>query len=91
MPQSASPTIARIAFILALVGHALIGLPLLSIGLVAPFYAVAAFWMLWCLMLLAILRIRQTRPLLAPLIPIGTAVVVLTVLTLGGELLGWAP
>jgi hypothetical protein len=90
MPQAASPLIARAAFALALVGHALIALPLLSIGLVAPFYAVAAFWLLWCLMLVAILRIRQTRPLLAPLIPIATAVVVFTVLVLGGEFLHWS-
>jgi hypothetical protein len=90
-PHPTSRLIARVAFVLALVGHAVVGIPLLSIGLVAPFYAVAAFWLLWCLMLVALLRVRRTRPLLTPLIPAATAAVVLAVLALGGELLGWTP
>lgn len=88
-PRPVPTVVVRVALALALVSHALIALPLLTVGLVAPWYGVIAFWLFWGLMLWALLRLRRTRPLLVPLVPIVTAAALFGMLVFGGEVLGW--
>jgi hypothetical protein len=83
--------LAVAAFVVALVAHLAIGVPLLSLGLVAPLWAIVIFWLLWGFMLWVLLRLRRRRPLLTLPVPIVTAAAVIGGLTLGGELLGWTP
>ena len=71
--------------------HALLVLPLLTLGLVAPLPVVLALVALWALALHLALRSYGDRPLSVLLAPIAVAAVTAAVLAFGGEVLGWGP
>jgi hypothetical protein len=88
-PAPRAPGIAVALFVIALAAHILIAFPMLALGLVAPLYAIVIFWAIWAIMLSVLIRVRRTRPLLTPLVPVATAVMVFGGVNLGGALLGW--
>jgi hypothetical protein len=90
-PPARVPVLYNVVFAVAVVAHLAIAVPMFALGLVAPLYAIAIFWLFWGLMLWVLVRLRQRRPLLLPLVPVVTAAAILGALNLGGELLGWSP
>jgi hypothetical protein len=90
-PRARQSAAVVVVFVVALLAHLAIGVPLLAAGLVAPLYAIVLFWIFWGVMLLLLLRLRTRRPLLTPLIPVATAAGLIGALSFGGEVLGWTP
>lgn len=72
-----------------LVAPLLLIIPFLAIGLIVPPYGVLALYAIWGLMLALALRVRQSYPWLVPAIPPVTLAMMVGLLFLGGELLGW--
>lgn len=70
--------------------HGVVGWLTLSLGLVAPPWAVVALLVLWAAAGVLAWRWRTHRPILTMLTPFATAAVVLGVVALGGALLGWS-
>lgn len=68
--------------------HAVVGVFVLSSGLVAPPWAVFGLTLLWVAGGWLLWRLRRT-PLLPLLVPVATAGLWWVVVALGGQLLGW--
>jgi hypothetical protein len=84
------PPLASVVAAAGLVAHALVGLILLSLGLVAPPWAVIALLAAWAALLAVAVR-QRARPLLAVLAPAASAALVSGLLYVGGAFLGWTP
>lgn len=84
-------TWGRLAAWVGLGLHLVIGVSLLALGLVAPWWAVSALFAAWGAFLVLALRLRRTRPWLVPLIPPATAALAIGAVSLGGHFLGWSP
>jgi hypothetical protein len=69
--------------------HLVVGLFVLSAGLVAPPWAVVALLVVWALLLGAMLRLRRRSPIATLLVPFVMAAVLWLALTLGERVLGW--
>jgi hypothetical protein len=70
--------------------HAVVGYLTVSLGLVAPTWAVAALTAVW--LVLAVVGWRQTRrrPIVAMLVPFVAAGLAIAVVSLGGAWLDWS-
>jgi hypothetical protein len=82
-------TVQRVVVAAGLGLHAALGLPLATLGLVAPDWAVVGLLLVWAGLLVVALRGRQAQPWLVPAAPAATAVLAALVLWMGGSLLGW--
>lgn len=81
--------IVRIFAYIALVVHVLFLFPILTLGLVAPGWAVLVFLALWLGLLIVAVRLLRRRPGVVILVPMVLAALVYGVLTVGDQLLGW--
>jgi hypothetical protein len=83
------PPLARVVAWAGLVAHAVVGVVLLPVGLVATWWAVLALLVVWALLLALALRVRRRRPWLIAAFPTAMAAIAAGVLDLGGTVLGW--
>jgi hypothetical protein len=83
------PLLARMVAWAGLAGHGVVGVVLLPLGLVAPWWAVIALLVLWGLLLALALRLRRRRPWLVPFFPVTMAAIAAGLLDLGSTVLGW--
>lgn len=74
---------------LGLIAHAAIFFWYAASGLVAPGWAVAMLLALWVALLFVGIRLRHSRPLLTPLVPVVAVLLWLAVISAGGAWLGW--
>lgn len=58
-------------------------------GLLAPLWAIVAFYALWAAGALLLVLIARSRPLATPLVPVANAALLWLGITLGEALLGW--
>jgi hypothetical protein len=69
--------------------HAIVGYLTLSLGLVAPAWAVTVLSMVWLVVAVVGWRWRRRRPILTMLAPFATAALAIAVVSLGDAYLGW--
>lgn len=69
--------------------HALLALPLITLGLVAPRWAVILFYVIWGVLLAVAFQLLRVRPAVVLAIPVAFVAVVFAILFLGDALLGW--
>jgi hypothetical protein len=81
---------ARAVGWLGLVGHAALFFWYAASGLVAPGWAVAGLLTLWLVLLFLGIRLRRSRPLLTPLVPVAAMVLWLAVVSAGDAWLDWS-
>jgi hypothetical protein len=81
---------ASVAAAVGLAAHALVGLLLLPLGLVAPPLAVIALLVAWAVLLALAVR-QRGRPLVVLTAPAATATLAAGLLYVGGTFLGWTP
>jgi hypothetical protein len=89
-PAARLPPLASVVAAAGLAAHALVGLVLLPLGLVAPPWAVIALLAAWAALLALAVRQRR-RPLLAVLAPAASAALAAGLLYVGDAFLGWTP
>jgi hypothetical protein len=70
--------------------HAVVGGLVVSLGSLAPSWAVASLLTVWGGVAVVGWRGRRRRPIVTMLLPIATAVLVLGAVALGGQALGWS-
>lgn len=58
-------------------------------GLLAPLWAVVALYALWLVATTVLVHTARRRPLAAPLVPIGNALLLWVVISAGEAWLGW--
>jgi hypothetical protein len=83
-----SGTVAGVTFVVL---HAVTGWLVLSLGLLAPIWAVLPLLAVWAVVAVLGWRGRRRHPIVTMLLPLATAGVVLVLVSFGGELFGWAP
>jgi hypothetical protein len=88
-PGRRVPPLAGMVAWAGLAAHGLVGVVLLPLGLVAPWWAVLALLVVWALLLALALRLRRRRPWLVPFLPATMAAIAAGVLYLGSSVLGW--
>jgi len=67
-----------------------VGVPFtVASGLLAPYWAVIAFYVLWIACAAVAIRLARRRPLATPLVPLANAAVLWLGLTTGDVFLGW--
>jgi hypothetical protein len=71
--------------------HAVVGWLVLSLGLLAPIWALVALLALWALVAVIGWRVRRRYPIVTMLLPLATASLVLVLASYGSALLGWDP
>lgn len=69
--------------------HTVVGWLTLSLGLVAPMWAVTTLLVVWAVVGIAAWRVRSRRPILTMLAPLAVAGLDLGVVALGATALGW--
>lgn len=79
----------KIAAYVAIVLHVLFLFPILTLGLVAPGWAVLLFAGLWVVGLVLAIRMLRRRPGMVILVPLVLAALVYGVLMIGDQMLGW--
>jgi hypothetical protein len=89
-PAVRLPPLASLVAAAGLAAHALVGLLLLPLGLVAPPWAVIALLAAWAALLAMAVR-QRGRPLLAVIAPATSAALAAGLLYVGGAFLGWTP
>ena len=89
-PAVGLPALASVVAAVGLAAHALVGLVLLTLGLVAPPWAVIALLAAWAALLAVAVR-QRGRPLLVVLAPAASVALAAGLLYVGGTFLGWAP
>jgi hypothetical protein len=89
-PAVRLPPLAWVVAAAGLVAHALVGLLLLPLGLVAPPWAVIALLAAWAALLAVAVR-QRGRPLLVLVAPATSAALAAGLLYVGGAFLGWTP
>ena len=89
-PGARLPPLASMVAAVGLAAHALVGLFLLPLGLVAPPWAVIALLAAWAALLALAVRQRR-RPLVVLTAPAATAALAAGLLYVGGTFLGWTP
>jgi hypothetical protein len=89
-PAARLPPLASVVAAAALAAHALVGLVLLTLGLVAPPWAVIALLAAWAVLLAVAVR-QRGRPLLIVFAPAASAALAAGLLYVGGTFLGWTP
>lgn len=70
--------------------HAIVGWITLTLGLVAPLWAVALLLLVWAAVAVIGWRWRSRRPIATMLAPFAVAALDIGVVALGGALLGWS-
>jgi hypothetical protein len=75
--------------VLGLLGHLVVGFFAFTSGLIAPFWAVIVFILLWTAASVWIASAVRRRWWVALVAPVGTALVMAGVLFLGDHVLGW--
>jgi hypothetical protein len=81
-----SGTVAGVTFVGL---HAVVGWLVLSLGLLAPIWAVLPLLALWAVVGVLGWRGRRRHPIVTMLLPLATAGLVLGLVAIGGELFGW--
>ena len=89
-PAARLSPLASLAAAAGLAAHALVGLALLAVGLVAPPWAVIALLAAWAALLAVAVR-QRSRPLLVVIAPAASAALAAGLLYVGGTFLGWTP
>lgn len=79
----------RTLLALALLAHLGAGILYAAAGLVAPLWAVLLLWAAWLVLLVVLVRLWRRRPPLALAVPVGALGLILGVVTLGEQALGW--
>ncbi len=80
---------ARVAAYMAIAIHLLLALPVLTLGIVAPGWAVILFYVGWGVLLAVAFQLLRTRPALVLAIPVVFVAVIYAILFLGENLLGF--
>jgi hypothetical protein len=89
-PAAAAPsTFGRIMVVVGIVLQVLIAVPMATLGLVAPGWAVFLLLAVWAALLVVAIRQRDTRPSLALAAPFVTVAIAWVVIAAGGAFLGW--
>jgi hypothetical protein len=89
-PAVRLPPLASVVAAAGLAAHALVGLALLPLGLVAPPWAVIALLAAWAALLAVAVR-QRGRPLLVIIAPAASPALAAGLLYVGGTFLGWTP
>jgi hypothetical protein len=75
--------------ILAAVAHLVVGYFYLAGGLVIPMYVLLPLWVLWLVLATVLVRLALARSWWTPLVPVAAAALLVAVLVLGDQVLGW--
>jgi hypothetical protein len=86
--RSSGPLILAV---LAGLAHLAVGYFYLVGGLVIPGYVLLPLWLLWLFLAAWLLRMAVARSWWTPVIPVLAAAVLVLVLVVGGNVLGWQP
>ncbi len=86
-----TPWWARLVGWLGLVLHLALLYWYAASGLLAPGWAVVTLLVIWAALLVVALRLRRSRPLLTPVVPLVGFVVWVAAITAGENWLGWTP
>jgi hypothetical protein len=76
---------------LAGLAHLVVGYFYLAGGLVIPGYVLVPLWLLWIGLAAWLVRLALRRSWWTPMVPIAAAVVLVLVLVVGEQVLGWQP
>ncbi|MGY1705485.1 hypothetical protein ACI79C_13015 [Geodermatophilus sp. SYSU D00697] len=87
--RSAAGTAALLLAVLAGAGHLGVGYFYLVSGLVVPVPALLPLWLLWGLLAVWLVRLALRRSWWTPGVPVLAAGVLVLVLVVGDEVLGW--
>jgi len=80
---------ATIAWWVGLAAHLVMGFYYAVSGLLAPLWAVAGLLVIWVILLVVGLRLRNRRPWWMLAVPVADLVIWLIVITAGEVFLGW--
>jgi hypothetical protein len=75
--------------VLAAVAHLVVGYFYLVGGLVIPGYVLLPLWVLWLVLAAVLVRLALGRSWWTPLVPVGAAALLVLVLVVGDQVLGW--
>ena len=75
--------------VLAGLAHLVVGWFYLAGGLVVPGYALIPLWLLWLVLAAVLVRLAVRRSWWTPAVPVAAAVVLVLVVVLGEQVLGW--
>ncbi|MDP9380203.1 MAG: hypothetical protein M3Q29_08635 [Chloroflexota bacterium] len=89
MSNSTPSNAARWAAYAAILLHLLLAVPIFTLGLVAPDWAIVLFYAMWAALLALAVLLLRTRPWLVLAIPIAMLIILVAALWLGDVLLGW--
>lgn len=82
--------LAILAIAVGFIMQLVVGVPFtVASGLLAPLWAVVAFYMLWIACAAVAIRLARRRPLATPLVPLANATLLWLSLTAGDVFLGW--
>ncbi len=87
--NTTSNPLARWAAYAAILIHIALAVPMFTLGLVAPGWAILVFYLIWGVLLFAGGRLLRTRPWLVVAAPLILIAIVFGTLILGDVLLGW--
>jgi len=77
--------------VLAGMAHLVVGYFYLAGGLVIPGYVLIPLWILWLVLAAWLIRLTIVRSWWTPAVPVVAAAVLVLVLVLGDQVLGWQP
>jgi hypothetical protein len=75
--------------VLAAAAHLCVGYFYLVGGLVIPGYVLFPLWVLWLVLATMLVRLARSRSWWTPLVPVTAAAVLVLVLVVGEQVLGW--
>lgn len=89
-PRGVGTLVPKLVVAVAIVLHLVVLVPFtVASGLVAPFWAIAAFFGLWLVGAGTLVLLARRRPLVAPLVPVVNATLLWAAITAGEGWLGW--
>ena len=75
--------------VLSGLAHLVVGWFYLAGGLVVPGYALIPLWLLWLVLAAVLVRLAVRRSWWTPAVPVVAAAVLVLVIVLGEQVLGW--
>jgi hypothetical protein len=88
-PTGRAGPLEVVALAVAGAGHLVAGWYTISLGLLAPLWAILAMGALWLGGVVVLVRLARTRALLAPVVPLVHGLLLVSVVTVGEQVLGW--
>ncbi|GAB3346907.1 hypothetical protein [Modestobacter lapidis] len=90
MPTDTARAAGTLLFAVAAgAAHLVVGYFYLTSGLVVPVHALLPLWLVWLVLAAWLIRLAVRRSWWTPLVPVAAAALLVLVLVVGDQVLGW--